>query len=116
MGDFEKWSLGIKKFLQQRIENEMHEKKQLVEEVKRILQYNFKKCEEFRRKTIIQKKVQKVNAKINTEHENISLNVFKVFNLSEKSETLKPKLKINTSQKSLKKSINQRSRPKNFNF
>ena len=80
------------------------------------MQINFKKCEEFKGKTIIQKKVEKVNDKISTEHENISLNVFKVFNLSEKSETLKPNLKINTSQKSLKKSISQRSRPKNFNF
>jgi len=116
MGDFEKWRLGVRKFLQDRIEKEINEKKQLVEEVRRIVEKNFKKCEELKGKTIIQKKVEKINAKTNTEHEKISLNVFKVYNISEKCESLRPKLKINTAQKSLRKSITQRSRPKNFNF
>lgn len=114
MGDLEQWMLGVKKFLDNRVAKEIAEKKGLIEEIRKALDSSQKHSNVIVKKEKVKVKVS--NAETCTLPEIISLNVFKVFNLSEKTESSKPKLNIATTQKSLKKSITQKIKPKNFRF
>lgn len=114
MGDAGQWVLEVKKFLDDRVGKEIAEKKGLIEEIRKALDSRKKHCKQSKKQVKVKAKV--FNAETCTLPEIISLNVFKVFNSSEKTENSKPKLNINTVQKSLKKSITQKIRPKNFRF